>query len=424
MVGSKNLVVIKLVNILRFSLILWAVGIILAGCDPKDISKDVEDVSDDGIRKDPDQLNVTRKITKNLIAHRYSGPTEGGSGSYPINYADKSSLPQARYNGIKGMAIHNKNMYISDSANFYIKRIDMSANQVSLFAGSGSGGVLFNIEDGDSLTPANQLNLGGLGAITLKDEYLYFTINQSQLAKIRLDGDSIAQKEILIAGTDLSQSEDGVIFDSIPDSYGLLKVDEIKLKNPKAIAVSGSYIYIADSGNKTVRKISIEVNNMEQRMVMNIVGPVNRDFAAPSGLAFVGDDLYISDIEKHSLYTLPKADLASANEAGVIIADYFSVSKPQGDQLEDIKDVSVSSPSEIVTNGVYLYVLRKEIPGSIMVINKQNQISVLNLIDQKSSAVLLNKSLQNPVAFVYDSLNGDFYVSENSMHRIIKLVEE
>jgi DNA-binding beta-propeller fold protein YncE len=140
---------------------------------------------------------------------------------------------KARFSYPKGITTDGRNLFVADFGNHRIRKISLSSASVSTLAGSSR-------EDGP---PGEQGELARFNyptGITTDGRNLYVanTFNRT-VRKISIAGGTVSN----VAG-----KED---FEGAIDAGG----SEARFKDPVGITSDGSYLYVTDSGSNTVRKI-------------------------------------------------------------------------------------------------------------------------------------------------------------------------
>ena len=202
-----------------------------------------------------------------------SGPSGG--------YADGPSA-SARFNFPRGAAAAGSTLYVADNLNHLIRAINlMSTNKtVSTIAGSGTAGHA----DGAG-TAARFRNPTGLA---VSGTTLY--VADSNNHRIRaIDLASMNKTVSTIAGSGTAGHADGT-------------GTAAQFDNPTGLAVSGTTLYVADSGNNRIRAI-----DLASMAVSTIAGSAAR-FNFPIGIAVIGDTLYVADNDNHRIRAI---DIAS-----------------------------------------------------------------------------------------------------------------
>lgn len=191
---------------------------------------------------------------------------------------------EAAFNAPEGLACDRDSIYVADTRNHAIRRIDRSSGQVSTLAGIGfRGGILRHPEPGEGVALASPWDL------ELVDGRLYFAnAGSHQIGVLELQSNMVRP----VAGTGGENIQDG-------------RADEALLAQPSGLALApdGHSLYFADSETSAVRRISLE----DEPTVETLVGAGLFEFGHangtlsearmqhPLGVAAVDGRLYVAD---------------------------------------------------------------------------------------------------------------------------------
>jgi len=206
---------------------------------------------------------------------------------YPgISGVDDGTGYSARFNAPEGIEIDSDGqyLYVGDTRNHAIRRIDTGGNVITLAGRRGQPGSA----DGNG----DKALFNGPTAIVLLGNYLYVadTDNHTIRRVEKTSGDTTT-----IAGTPgQAGSEDGTGASA-------------RFNYPLGIATDGSYLYIADTFNHTIRRL-----NPETGEVVTIAGrpgvggyrdgsSVDAQFYYPYGLSVIGSALFVADLWNESI---------------------------------------------------------------------------------------------------------------------------
>ena len=207
--------------------------------------------------------NTVRIINKGTNIVTTIGSTSGLSGS-----VDSTTPADVRFYLPTGITTDGENVYIADSGNHTIRRIDLSDNSVTTMAGaSGStGSTDGNPEDARFNLPAR---------ITTDGTSLYVTdFNNRTIRKI----------DILTGVVSTIAGAPGV-FTTAVDGTGTAA----RFNQPNGITTDGTNLYVTDSYLNTIRRIVISSGE-----VSTITLPEN-SLHTPMGLTVYGGKLYVAD---------------------------------------------------------------------------------------------------------------------------------
>ncbi len=205
-------------------------------------------------------LNGPEKLTVDSSDNIYIGETGGNRvrkidasgiistivGLGPTAVGDGAAAASASLNGPSGAAADAAgNIYIADAANNRIRKIDASTGNISTIAGTGTAG---NTGDGAAATSATLSNPRGVALDSDGNVYIADTGN-NRIRKVTVSSGNIAA----LAGTGTAGfTGDGGAATSAT------------LRGPRGVAVDSSGdVYIADSQNERIRKVTISTGNIE-----------------------------------------------------------------------------------------------------------------------------------------------------------------
>lgn len=251
----------------------------------------------------------------------------------------------ATFNHPTGLVISGQYMYVSDTDNCTIRKVNMSTRAVTTFAGTAGSCTI--AVDGATGSAARFFYPWGLET---DDTYLYVADSWSHVVqKIHL---STATTNILAGINNSCGGADGDVstatlcstfalelvgtdlFVTTPWHYTVRKIDlnvspevvstlagthmtygssdgigtNATFSRVTGMASDGTYLYVADSTNNTIRRIEIA-----NQTVITVAGDGSRGYAddigtaaklnRPGGLVLVGSTIYFSDTGNHSIRT-------------------------------------------------------------------------------------------------------------------------
>ncbi len=151
---------------------------------------------------------------------------------------DNGAAAQARFNGPTGLAVDaTRNiLYVADTGNHRIRRIDLANNMITTFAGTGLAGM-----NADGAATSTQLNYPGAVAVDGAGIVYIADTNNHRLVRVAT-GNAAA-----FAGT----GQPGNTGDGGAPALA-------KLNTPTGVAVTtdGTAVFVVDRGNNRVRRIS------------------------------------------------------------------------------------------------------------------------------------------------------------------------
>jgi sugar lactone lactonase YvrE len=296
----------------------------------------------------------------------------------------------ARFKSPQGICVDGVNLYVTDKGNSSIRQIAKATGAVTTFAGPSSPTVTVGITDGigsaarfgfpqginisgTSLYVADTLNASirkiaiGTAEVTTVAGAYYGIDGSGKEAHFRrpygittngidlyiAEAASNAIRKITLAtGTVTTLAGSLGAANASADGAG----SQARFAVPAGITSDGYRLYVADTGNKTIREIYIAgglVTTIAGAAGMsgsidNIIGTDAR-FTSPKGITTDGTDLYVTDSISN---TIRKINITT-NEVTTFAGD---ASQPAG-SVDGIGDAArFNFPQGIVTDGVDLYV--------------------------------------------------------------------
>jgi sugar lactone lactonase YvrE len=274
------------------------------------------------------QINIGTKHVTTI-----AGNTSGLAGS------TDGTGTAAFFNRPNGITIDGKNnLYVTDSGNFTVRKIDLSSKAVTTLAGAaGSAGSV------DSTTSGTNARFNVLNGITTDGISLFVTDSNNTVRRIVIASGIVTT----VAGTPgTTGSADGV-------------QAAARFNLPARITTDGPNLYVTDFNNNTIRKIALA-----NGAVTTIAGKVpqvgeagsnldstdnglNARFHQPNGITCDGKNLYVTDSYDN---TVRRIVLSSASVAsGPVDTLTTIVTAPPNAVLPN-------STVGITTDGTSLYV--------------------------------------------------------------------
>lgn len=322
------------------------------------------------------------------------------AGSTTAGFADGAGL-DARFNAPKGIVFYNNALYIADTTNHRIRKIDLSTGVVSTVAGTGTAGSLEGSSTSAQFRSPEGIAIDSSGIIYVAD-----TAN-NKIRKIALDGTVSTY-----AGSGTAGFLDGAALSA-------------RLRSPRQILFKNDELIVADRDNNRIRRI---YNNAGTLTVATLAGTgtasstngsaLTATFNLPVGLALdSAGNLYIADSGTHKIR---KLDLSSnvSTIAGTGLAGY-----KDGSEI----NAAFNSPSGIYVDSIGNLLIADSTNHAIRSLNFTGTysspevytfsgINIAGNIDGNSSVARFNK----PRDMVYDS-QGNLFVVDTANSRIRKI---
>ena len=199
--------------------------------------------------------NLSHTIRKIVIATGVVTTIAGSAGQAAvIGEVNDGVGSAARFNQPMGIATDGTFLYVADYRYGAIRRIDLSSGAVTTVA-----------------------NVQAPKGIATDKGYLYVTDSINNVIYSIASSTSTPWDAVIIAGSLTQRPPD------LKDGIGTAA----HFNSPYGIAVSGDYLFVADSGNFAIRKINITTNEVT---TITTLGSV-----IPTGITLIGSDIYLSN---------------------------------------------------------------------------------------------------------------------------------
>jgi DNA-binding beta-propeller fold protein YncE len=231
-----------------------------------------------------------------------------------------------------GLATDGRAVYVSSSRNNAITAIDLTSKSLTVVAGT-----IFQQGSNDGVGDAARFNSPDGMTIIGQDLYVCDT-NNSDIRKVNIPSRTVTT----VAGTaNIAGTEDG---------HGTAAHFNL----PTQIATDGQALYVADSGNSAIRRITLADMNVktiagQPGTTGKTEGNANKSlFSGPRGVAVDKKAIYVADtgndvIRKIDISTMETSTIAGTGE--------------EGDKDGPGNQAQFNNPGAICTDGTELYVL-------------------------------------------------------------------
>jgi len=281
---------------------------------------------------------------------------------------DDGAFDKATFNHPQGMALDGDTLYVADTENHLIRRLDLKAHTVATIAGTGEQARKILRESG----LPRQTALNSPWDLQLLNHKLYIAMAGPHqvwvfdLAKniiglyagspfgqeARVDGklqeSAFAQpsgittdgKHLYTADSEISSvrsidlTPDGSVHTLVggdlfefgdQDGVG----DDVRLQHPLGITYDRGSLYVADTYNHKIKKINIADRRSESWLGTGKPGMRDGNspqFYEPGGLSIANGKLYLADTDNHAIRVI---DLKSRNTQTLTIAGLTPVTQPK-----------------------------------------------------------------------------------------------
>lgn len=201
----------------------------------------------------------------------------------------------ASFNRPQGMAFDGKNLFVADTGNHAIRKIDLTKKVVETVAGTGAQG---GFGDGGA---ARETAINSPWDVLLVGRNLYIAMaGTHQIWLLDLAKNSIAP----FAGSGREARADG-------------SLDEAAFAQPSGLAFDGKDLFVADAESNIIRRINLAHKTVETLAGGDLFEFGDKDGAGdaarlqhPLGLAIVGNQIFVADTYNHKIKTLNPATKA------------------------------------------------------------------------------------------------------------------
>lgn len=203
-----------------------------------------------------------------------------------VGYAD-GALKEARFFIPEGITADGENLYVSDTHNHSIRKIDLETGEVTTFAGL-SGAPGFADDTG------GKARFSYPKGITTDGHHLYVVdFGNHRVRKVPINSAAV----VTLAGGEIAGDAPA------PEQKG----EPSRFNYPTGITTDGRYLYVVDTFNRTIRKVSL-VNGA----VSTIAGKADLEgsadgtaaearFRDPVGITTDGSNLFVTDSNNHTI---------------------------------------------------------------------------------------------------------------------------
>ncbi len=330
------------------------VGHVLSFPSKLEYVKDFESI---GIAKTPAIL-IANSGKNTIVVSSLSGDILLEIGSGKKGLAD-GTIGSASFNNPHGLLYKNNILYVADTGNHTLRKIDLKKNEVSTIIGSGIRGQI--LSDSKTVKEVDLASPWDLEFFPDKNNIIIANSGTHQLLKYDIIKETIAP----FAG-------DGVE-DIIDGSY-----PKNSLAQPSAVNIFSGKLYFLDSETSSLRVAE------KNGSVKTLVGSGLFEFGHkngsakealmqhPVGLAVDDTGIYIADTHNS---VIRKYDASQSS-----LSDYSGSGKKNDDVGSNLKNVSYNEPEDIISVLDKFYVADTN-NNRILVVNRNNgAVSVLDVM--------------------------------------------
>lgn len=210
--------------------------------------------------------NINHTIRKIVIASGEVSTLAGVAGVSGV--ADTASGIPATFNYPTGITTDNINLYVTDSSSNTIRKIVIASREVTTVAGSSAAaaGAIDAIGTAALFNHPQGITTDG------KNLYVADSFNNTIRKIVIASGVAPTYEVTTLAGSSAAAAGmmDSVAVSSVADA-SMLAIDgkTARFWQPTGITTDGTYLYVSDTVNNTIRKILISGNNSIGKIVIS-----------------------------------------------------------------------------------------------------------------------------------------------------------
>ena len=322
--------------------------------------------------------------------------------------SDDGPALEASFNNPHGLTVGDGGLFVADTGNHLIRRIDLATGEVTTVAGTGeqgwpptsgslrgtslaspwavawSNGLLYianagthqlwraelafdtmgpyvgSAREGTLNGPFSTAELAQPSSLTLSDEgLLYFADSESSAIRV---ADLRSEETALVIGSDSGLFDFGDV-----DGTG----SDARLQHPLGTAIDGGTLYVADTYNSKIKRVDLTTGTVTT-WLGDGAGFADGDtplFNEPGGLSVADGILYVADTNNHSVRTI---DLATGSTSTLILKGIEGFDPPSAyrGELVNLDPLTVASGEASLVLEYELpegYKVNDEAPSSVVI---------------------------------------------------------
>jgi thiol-disulfide isomerase/thioredoxin len=210
--------------------------------------------------------------------------TIAGTGRQMEEYDQQGAARSISLNSPWDLQLVGRNLYIAMAGPHQIWKLDLEKQLISTFAGSGREARL----DGD----AAKAGFAQPSGLATDGQKLFVADSESNIIRA-IDLASPTPQVRTLAGGDLFEFGDH-------DGTG----DDVRLQHPLGLAILDGRVLIADTYNHKIKQLDPKLSSVKTLFGTGKPGQVDGaspSFYEPGGLSIAGDQLYIADTNNHAV---------------------------------------------------------------------------------------------------------------------------
>ena len=279
-----------------------------------------------------DGSNLYVADTENHLVRRLDLKTKtvetvAGTGQQAREYFRQGPARTIELSSPWDLQLVGRQLYIAMAGTHQIWKLDLEKQEVSTFAGSGREARL----DG----PLLEAGFAQPSGITTDGKRLYIADSESNI--IRAIDIAAGQVETLVGG-DLFDFGD-------VDGSG----DEVRLQHPLGVVAVGDRVLVADTYNHKIKQLDPKARTVKTLLGTGKPGQVDgaaARFYEPGGLSIANDKLYVADTNNHAVRVvdLRTREASTLNIKGLQPpASTQSAGSPENETGPNVEDIKVAT---------------------------------------------------------------------------------
>jgi DNA-binding beta-propeller fold protein YncE len=298
-----------------------------------------------------DRLFIADSNHNRIVVTDFAGKLRAVVGSGEIGRQD-GGFETATFHHPQGMALVGNNLYVADTENHLLRKIDLTARRVSTIAGTGEQGDGFPgpLADGRFGGPPATTPLNSPWALWVHGADLYIAMaGPHQIWRMPLDGSVIGP----YAGNGREDIVDGPLLPHSPYELGFATFAQ-----PSGLASDGTQLFVADSEGSAIRAVPFDPAG-RVTTVVGVLGSLfdfggvdgvypNVRLQHPLGIVHHEGKLYVADTYNNKIKVVDPAARSCHTLVGT--------GRPGSEDAEDGQHATFNEPAGLSAAGDKLYV--------------------------------------------------------------------
>jgi DNA-binding beta-propeller fold protein YncE len=254
-----------------------------------------------------------------IVVADLEGEVQKVIGTGAVGRAD-GGIDGATFNHPQGLVLDGDELYVADTENHLLRKVDLSAQQVTTVAGTGEQGSAFPdpTADGRFVGPSLSTALNSPWALWIHGNDLYIAMaGPHQIWRISLDNREIGP----YAGNGREDIVDGRLLPTRPYATGFASFAQ-----PSGLASDGKQMFVADSEGSAIRAVPFNPKGRVTTIVgvrgsLFDFGDIDGNYPKarlqhPLGVVFHRGKLYVADTYNNKIKEIDVAARSCRTLAG------------------------------------------------------------------------------------------------------------